>query len=183
MNAIARREPLADPLFDHGAVENALLIRRARADLLARTGAVIVDMLAAGTSSPGVNTMRNRAAGLLIVLVALGTTAGAHHSVPGQFDTSKPMTLTGVVSNVNWINPHVYVHLEVTEDNGTVVWKLGTAPVAMMRKANITKEKLSGAPGERVTIVAYPARDGTKHLGWITKITYADGTFFLLDGR
>jgi hypothetical protein len=55
------------------------------------------------------------------------------------------------------------------------MWALSTLPTAMMRRAGLTKETLQGKPGEVVTIDAVPARDGSKHLGWINKITYADG--------
>jgi hypothetical protein len=122
--------------------------------------------------------MRYRLAGLLVVL-AVGTTTAAplaHHSVPGQFDMSKPMTLKGVVAKIDWINPHIYLHLEVKEADGTMAtWALATLPTAMMRRAGLTREMLQGKPGEVLTIDAIPARDGTKHLGWIQKITYADG--------
>lgn len=118
-----------------------------------------------------------------LALAVVTTTARAHHSVPGQFDTSKPMTLVGVISDIDWVNPHIYIHLDVKEDGGNVAkWSLGSAPPAMLRKANLTKAKLMGN-GEVVTIVAYPARDGTKNLGWLTKITYPDGRFLTLDGR
>jgi hypothetical protein len=120
---------------------------------------------------------------LATLTLLVSAASSAHHSVPGQFDTSKPMTLTGTVSKIDWINPHIYVYLDVKDDGGTATWRLGTAPPAMMRRAGLTRDALSGSPGEVVTIVAYPARDGTRHLGWITKITYADGHFFLLDGR
>ena len=117
------------------------------------------------------------------LVLAVVTAAGAHHSVPGQFDTSKPMTLIGVISSIDWINPHIYLHLDVKDDSGAVAkWSLGSAPPAMLRKANLTKAKLMGS-GELVTIVAYPERDGTKNLGWLTKITYPDGRVLTLDGR
>ena len=117
------------------------------------------------------------------LVLAVVTAAAAHHSVPGQFDTSKPMTLKGVISSIDWINPHIYLHLDVKDDSGAVAtWSLGSAPPAMLRKANLTKAKLMGN-GEVVTIVAYPARDGTKNLGWLTKITYPDGRVLTLDGR
>ena len=122
---------------------------------------------------------------LFAVTMALAVVAvtRAHHSVPGQFDTSKPMTLKGVISDIDWINPHIYIHLDVKDDSGAVAkWSLGSAPPAMLRKANLTKAKLMGS-GELVTIVAYPARDGTKNLGWLTKITYPDGRVLTLDGR
>ena len=120
---------------------------------------------------------------LLLALSGLSPVA-AHHSVPGQFDVSKPMTLTGTISKVDWINPHIYVHLDVKSDKGAVTtWALATLPTAMMRRSKITKASLTGKPGEIVTIRAVPARDGTKHLGWINKITYSDGRYLQLAGQ
>ena len=122
---------------------------------------------------------------VVIAVMALTTLTGvrAHHSVPGQFDTGRPVTLTGVITDIDWINPHIYLHLEVKGENGSVEkWSLGSAPPAMLRKANLTKAKLLGK-GEVVSIVVYPARDGTKNLAWLTKITYPDGRVLTLDGR
>jgi hypothetical protein len=130
--------------------------------------------------------MRHRLARLLVAAaVAAATTAAlAHHSVPGQFDMSKPLALKGVISKVDWINPHIYIHLDVKEPDGTTnTWALATLPTAMMRRAGLTKETLQGKPGEEVTINAVPARDGSKHLAWINKITYADGHSFSPTGQ
>ena len=122
--------------------------------------------------------MRYRFAVVLVaatIMVVAGTLS-AHHSVSGQYDASRPLTLTGVISKVDWINPHIYLHLDVKEKDGAVTtWTLSTLPTAMMRRAGLTKESLQGQPGEVVTINAIAARDETKKLGWISKITYADG--------
>jgi len=113
-------------------------------------------------------------AAAVVLLVAPG--AFAHHSVSGQYDSSKPLMLTGVITKVDWINPHIYLHLDVKEKDGNVTsWTLSTLPTAMMRRAGLTREALQGKPGEVVTITAIAARDETKRLGWISKITYADG--------
>jgi hypothetical protein len=126
--------------------------------------------------------MRHRLGGLLVaVTIGLAVTAAslAHHSVPGQFDMSKPVTLKGIISKVEWINPHIYLRLDVKEPDGTTTtWSLATLPTAMMRRAGLSRETLQGKPGEEVTINAVPARDGSKHLAWINKITYADGHAF-----
>ena len=122
--------------------------------------------------------MRHRFAVVLVAatLVVVAGSVSAHHSVSGQYDASRPLTLTGVISKVDWINPHVYLHLDVKEKDGAVTtWTLSTLPTAMMRRAGLTKESLQGQPGEVVTITAIAARDETKKLGWISKITYADG--------
>ena len=123
--------------------------------------------------------MRHRFAVVLLVagvLLVAASVSFAHHSVSGQYDSSKPLTLAGVITKVDWINPHVYLHLDVKEKDGTVTaWTLSTLPTAMMRRAGLTRESLQGKPGETVTVTAIAARDETKRLGWISKITYADG--------
>ena len=128
--------------------------------------------------------MRYRPGRLLTVLVAslaLTSVVFAHHSVPGQFDMSKTMTLKGVVSKVEWINPHIYIYLDVKNDDGsTMTWALETLPTAMMRKAGITRDSFSGPGGEGVTVTVIPARDGTKHLAFLQLLTFADGRFFKL---
>jgi hypothetical protein len=104
--------------------------------------------------------------------------AVAHHSVAGEFDIHKTVTLNGVVSKVDWVNPHIYIWLDVKNAAGNVdQWHLECVPVGMARKAGLSKQMLQGH-GETVTIVAFPARDGTKHLGFMTKLTFPDGHFF-----
>jgi hypothetical protein len=100
--------------------------------------------------------------------------AQAHHSIAGQFDMTKTVRLTGVVSKLEWTNPHVYLFLDAKDDSGaTVVWKLETLPVAMLRKAGIKKQMLMS--GEMVTMDICPARNGTEHLGFILNIKFPDG--------
>ncbi|HVY80623.1 MAG TPA: DUF6152 family protein [Steroidobacteraceae bacterium] len=106
------------------------------------------------------------------------STAVAHHSVAGEFDVHKTITLNGVVSKVDWVNPHIYIWLDVKSTGGaTEQWHLECVPVGMARKAGLTKKMLEGN-GETVTVVVFPARDGTKHLGFMTKLTFPDGHFF-----
>jgi len=121
--------------------------------------------------------------GILAILLLVASAAVAHHSVAGQFDTSKSLTLKGSISKVNWMNPHIYVYLDVKETDGSVsTWALETLPTAMMRRAGLSKEAVMGTSGEVVTVQIVPARDGTKHMGWISKITYADGRYYALGG-
>jgi hypothetical protein len=116
---------------------------------------------------------------LLATLVAQSP-ALAHHSITGQFDVSKTTTLRGTITRVDWINPHVYVLLDVGDAKGAVTtWELSTIPLAMLRKAGITKELLRGKPGDVVTLVVHPALNGRQR-GWVSKITYPDGKFYAL---
>jgi hypothetical protein len=114
------------------------------------------------------------------MLLAVGVACAAqqalaHHSVAGEFNVNKIVQLSGVVSEVDWANPHIYIHLSAKDAAGGVAeWRLESVPVAMMRKAGLSKNLLL-ANGQIATVDAYPARDGTPHLGYLVKITYADG--------
>jgi len=112
------------------------------------------------------------------VAFAISPLAGAHHSVAGQFDIKNTVTLSGTVSQVHWVNPHIYIDFDVkSPKEQAATWRLEGVPVGMARKAGLTFNMLKGN-GETVTIVAHPARDGTAHLGYIIKITYPDGKVF-----
>lgn len=114
-------------------------------------------------------------AGVLLIGVPF---AVAHHSVAGQFDLKKTVTVSGVVSKVHWVNPHFYVEVAVKQPAAqTTTWRLEGVPIGMARKAGLTKAMLEGH-GETVTIVAHPARDGTAHLGYLIKISYPDGKVY-----
>jgi hypothetical protein len=79
---------------------------------------------------------------------------------------------------MDWINPHIYVYLDVPEENGAKgTWMLETFPPSQMRRAGLSKELIMGKPGEVVTVLILPARDGSKYLGYIERITYQDGHF------
>lgn len=119
--------------------------------------------------------IRSAASLLVTVLAVAGPVAFAHHSVGGEFDVRKIVTLSGVVSDVEWANPHIYIHVDVKDPTGAVTtWRLESVPVAMMRKAGLSKVLLLGN-GQRANIEAYLARDGTPHLGYLVNVTYADG--------
>jgi hypothetical protein len=109
--------------------------------------------------------------------------ASAHHSVAGQFDNSKRLQLAGTISRVDWINPHVYLQLDVKDEHGAVTaWRLETLPTAMLRKAGLSKDMIISG-GMAVTVDAILARDGTANLAWVLKLTYDDGHYYQLAGE
>lgn len=116
----------------------------------------------------------------MIASVCLAGTVVAHHSVTGQFDPEQRTELVGVINKVDWINPHTYLHLEVTNEDGTMAtWRLESAPTAMLRKARITPQMLMDG-GSEVTVDVILARDGTKNLAWLYRIDFSDGRSFKL---
>lgn len=110
-----------------------------------------------------------------IVGISMAGSAQAHHSLSGQFDVSKSFEITGLVSRVEWVNPHTYLYVDVKQPDGAMLtYKFESLPVAMMRKAGLSKQDLQ-AGGKAVTIQAHPARSGVATLGYLLHLHLADG--------
>jgi len=94
----------------------------------------------------------------LLVVAALGSRAAAHHSF-APFDMSSEKTITGVVNRFEWTNPHSWIWIDVPNDKGGVdTWGIeGMSPNYLARRG---WSKTSLKPGEKVTIVVRPMRNG-----------------------
>lgn len=102
--------------------------------------------------------------------------ASAHHSVTGIFQTSRSDTLEGRLVKVDWINPHIYFHLDVTGSDGAVThWRFESLPPAFMRRAGLTAELMMDDGGKPVKMLFNPPRDPANKTGFALEITYADG--------
>jgi hypothetical protein len=105
----------------------------------------------------------------------------AHHAVSAEFDSGKVITLKGVVSKVDWVNPHIFIYLDVKDESGKVTtWRLQSVPPMFMKGSGLTKEKL--LDGAETTVTAFPAKDGTDAFGFLLKLAYPDGHFYNLGG-
>jgi hypothetical protein len=119
---------------------------------------------------------------LILVTGVAASSALAHHSIWGVFDPDAGFSLTGVVTEVDWINPHVFVHLDVTDKHGAVTaWQLETVPTAFMRRAGINKSMLMG-DGHPITVTGISAH-ADANMGWVHRITYADGHFYQMSNE
>jgi hypothetical protein len=119
--------------------------------------------------------MRNRLSAFIAALGLVATVMPmmAHHSFTAEYDAAKPVTLTGTVSKVEWMNPHARFYIDVKDDAGGVTnWELELgSPNALMR---LGWTRNSMKPGEVVTVEGSLAKDGSK-LANARKITLADG--------
>jgi hypothetical protein len=107
-------------------------------------------------------------------VVFAGSLLLAHHSFQAEFDINKPMTVKGTVTKVEWVNPHVYIHVDVPDTQGKMTnWSFETLGPGRMRANGMSKQ--SFGVGKTVTLKGYAARDGSKSLGFLRQITFDDG--------
>lgn len=107
-----------------------------------------------------------------LALIAVPTLA--HHSSSAEFDAEKNITIAGTITKVDWINPHIYIYVDVKDDKGNVTnWSVESVPPRLMHQTNMSKEMFG--IGQEVTISGYRAKDGTKNLAWMNSVTFADG--------
>jgi hypothetical protein len=104
--------------------------------------------------------MRVRFIVALSVLV-MSASASAHHSFSSEYDASKPVTLNGVVTKVEWMNPHVYFYVNVKDDTGKVNnWALEMGAPSGLQRQGWTRNTLQ--VGDTVKVEGSAARNGTK---------------------
>ncbi|HTI41046.1 MAG TPA: DUF6152 family protein [Vicinamibacterales bacterium] len=114
-----------------------------------------------------------RILGAIAVSVVLSTTASAHHSFAAQYDSSKPVQMSGTVTKVEWTNPHARLYIDVRDDSGqTANWNFEMAsPNILVRngwKQNTVKV------GDRITVSGYLARTGN-HMAIAGAVADANG--------
>lgn len=110
----------------------------------------------------------------LVALAWVALSAEAHHAVNAQFDPREIIEVEGVLVKSELINPHTYVHLDVTADDKTVTtWSFEGASRAVVLRAGIPARELFQV-GETYHIVAHPARNGGTS-GLLMTMTLPDG--------
>ena len=85
----------------------------------------------------------------------------AHHSFGAEYDSSKPITLTGVLTKIEWMNPHCFIYIDVKDDKGNVAnWKLEGYPPNVLYRNGWKKDTTMKA-GDRITVTGWRSRDGS----------------------
>ncbi len=124
--------------------------------------------------------MKNVLLILSLALIAQPIVVSAHHSFASEFDANQPISLKGSVTKVEFINPHSWIHIEVTNADGSkAAWEVeGGTPNTLFRKG-INDNTLP--VGTQIAVDGYRARDGSNRMSG-RDITLADGRKVFLSG-
>jgi hypothetical protein len=116
---------------------------------------------------------------LLILVIASGflltkPVLRAHHAEAAEYDSTKPVKVSGTLTKVEWQNPHVWFYVEAREQDGKLTtWGFSTAPPGALMRRGVTKAALK--LGSVINVEGVRARDGSNNAS-ARRITFADGT-------
>lgn len=118
-------------------------------------------------------SVKNSLRSFLLLGVLAAPLCSAHHSFAVHFVAEGLAEVTGIVDAFRFSNPHGILTFKVTDENGqTMQWKAETNSPNVLRRRGWSKDSLK--PGEEITVVGFPARDGSSYMR-ISKVTFADG--------
>jgi hypothetical protein len=97
----------------------------------------------------------------------------AHHAFTAEYDTTKPVKVTGVVKKVEWTNPHIWFYVDVKDESGKVTtWGFSGGPPGMLQRRGITRDVLK--PGDIIKVEGFRAKDGSYNASG-GNVTFPDG--------
>ena len=107
------------------------------------------------------------------LLVGPGARLDAHHSFAAEYDANQPVKVTGVVTRIDWTNPHIWFFVDVKDPQGkTANWGFSGAPPGVLQRRGITKSEIK--IGDVVVVEGFRARDGSNN-GTGGRVTFTDG--------
>ena len=122
---------------------------------------------------------------LMFMLIAMAMSplappASAHHSFAAEYNADNPVTLSGSVTKMAWINPHSWIYIDVKKPDGTLEnWAVEAGPPGTLIRAGFTKESL--LPGTEIKVNGFRAKDGALRANG-RDITLPDGRLLFVGG-
>jgi|ERR1700722_5490082 hypothetical protein len=115
---------------------------------------------------------------IAFVLLAAAAPVFAHHSFSSEFDGNQEIVVKGVMTRIEWTNPHINFYVDVKDDNGNITtWGFQSGPPNMLHRNGIRQSDY--AIGETVTVTGAPCKDTSKHYAWFKMMKYSDGRVFV----
>ncbi|HUI78169.1 MAG TPA: DUF6152 family protein [Bryobacteraceae bacterium] len=104
--------------------------------------------------------MKMNSLSVLALLVLVSGPLRAHHSFAAEYDTKKPVELTGTVTSIEWVNPHAWIHLDVKDESGKVTsWNFELGSPNLLLRNGWRKDTIK--PGDVITVSGSAAKDGS----------------------
>jgi len=117
---------------------------------------------------------RNRLLLACVGVMLSALPALAHHSFAAEYDSKELVTVSGVITKVEWTNPHIYFYIDAKDASGAIVnWAVEGYPPNTLKRTGFTRDDLK--VGETVTITAYKAKDSSSRLAG-REVTFPDGS-------
>ncbi|NNC64665.1 MAG: hypothetical protein HKN84_07755 [Gammaproteobacteria bacterium] len=124
------------------------------------------------------NTLTTVVAGALLAVFA--APSGAHHAFAANFDANKPIRFEAVITKMEWINPHVWIHVDAKMPDGSVEqWMIEAGSPSMLFRQGLNKNSITA--GMEVIVEGYQARNGSRRANG-RDITLPDGSNLFLSG-
>jgi hypothetical protein len=124
------------------------------------------------------NTLSTIVAGALLLVFV--TPTAAHHAFAANFDANKPIRFEAVITKMEWINPHVWIHVDATMPDGSVEqWMIEAGSPNMLFRQGLNKNSVT--PGMEVIVEGYQARNGSRRANG-RDLTLPDGRKLFLSG-
>ena len=110
---------------------------------------------------------------IVTLLILSAPLVYTHHSFAAEYDANKPVKVTGVVTKVEWTNPHIWFYVDVKDEQGKVTnWGFSGGPPGVLQRRGISRDAMK--TGDVVVVEGFRARDGSNN-GSGGRVTFADG--------
>lgn len=111
---------------------------------------------------------------VLATAALIAAPAAAHHSISAIFEADRLLTVTGTLTRVDWINPHIVIFIDATSGGAVESWKVAAAPPAWWRNVGVSRADFAKGVSGKVSVEVNPAQDGSRY-GYLRKIRFASG--------